>query len=81
MFCHNQNGEDIWVLGIVDNISKDFRLEITNQWNQQVLKKFITTYVETGNTIINEGWSEYNFINNMNGYIRDMHMHGVGILA
>ena len=78
LFCHNQNGEDIWVLGIVDNISKDFRLEITNQWNQQVLKKFITTYVETGNTIITEGWSGYNFNNNMHGYIRDMYIHGGG---
>ena len=35
---HNKNGEQIWALGIIDNLFKDFRLDLTYDRNQKTLK-------------------------------------------
>jgi len=41
LISHTKNGEQIWVLGIIDNLSKDFRLDLSLNRNQQILKKYI----------------------------------------
>ena len=55
LLSHTKAGEQIWVFGIIYNISKDFLLNLTLDRNQQTLKNFITSYVEPGNTIVNDG--------------------------
>ena len=52
LFCSDGNQIQIWVLGIIDNITKQYRLDISYHRNATILKTFITKYVERGNTII-----------------------------
>ena len=40
-----------FVIGIVDNMTKDFCVDISYKINEQFLKTFITKYEEQGNTI------------------------------
>ena len=78
LFSHTDNEDKIWVLGIIDNQTKDFRLNISLKRDQNVLKSFITIYVELGNTIITDGWSDYNFLGSMDNYSHDIHIHRGG---
>ena len=71
-------GQQIWVLGIIDNYSKDFRLNLTLDRNQETLKSFIARYVEPGNTIVTDGWQGYDFLSNTDDYRHDRHVHGRG---
>ena len=38
LLSHTNAGEHIWIMGIIDNISKDFRLNLTLDRNQETLK-------------------------------------------
>ena len=38
----------------------------------------MTRYIKTENIIITDGWIGYSFISSIPGYIREMHIHGVG---
>ena len=69
LFSHTDIGDKIWVLGIIDNQTKDFRLNISLKRDQNVLKSFITRYVEPGNTIITDGWSGYNFLGSLDNIV------------
>ena len=71
-------GEQIWILGIMDNNSKDFRLEAVKQRNSETLKTFILNNIECGNKIISDGWNGYTFINDLNVYDWEIHNHGAG---
>ena len=62
--------------GIIDNYSKDFRLNLTLEINQETLKSFITHYIEFGNTIATAGWFCYDFLLNNGDYHHDNHLHG-----
>ena len=55
-----------------------FRLNLTLDRNQEALKNFITCNVEPGNTIVNDGWSGYDFLSNNEDFIHDIHLHGGG---
>lgn len=79
LLSHTDNGDKIWVLGIIDNQTKEFRLNISLKRDQNALKSFITRYVEPGNTIIIDGWSGYNFLGNLDNYSHDIHIHCWGI--
>ena len=39
LFCSDGNQNQIWVLGIIDNITKKYRLDIAFQKNESILKK------------------------------------------
>ena len=39
------------------------------------MKEFITTHIESRNKIITDGWSGYSFIDDLQGYIREVHIH------
>ena len=56
------SNEQTWVIGIIDNEKKDFRLEITNIRNEEILKQIITTHIKPGNVVVTDGWSGYNFL-------------------
>lgn len=76
LFLTDKNGNQVWVVGAVDNITKDFRVDIAFRRNEVVLKTFITNYIEKGNKLITDGWNGYSFIDEMNGYSREVHIHG-----
>ena len=77
-FTSSLNGEPIWVLGAINNATKDFRLEAVKIRDSNILKLFITTYIERGNKIITDRWSGYSFLANEDGYDWDPHTHGAG---
>ena len=62
------NNNQIWVIGAINNLSKDFRVDIAYKRNSEVLKTFIERYIEKGNKIITDDWSGYSFNHNMEGY-------------
>ena len=41
LFIHTKSGKKVWVLGIVNNLNKDFRLETTIKRDALELEKFI----------------------------------------
>ena len=56
-FSHDINSESIWVLGITNNTTKDFRVVATKSMDTIHLKEFITRYISFGNKIIIDGWA------------------------
>lgn len=78
LFTHLKDGTQIWVIGIINNLTKDFRLEATKSRDAETLEKFLINYIQPGNTIICDGWSGYQFIDGLNGFTRITHNHGAG---
>ena len=77
MFCHDVNKDQLWVLGVCDNKSKDFRIVVCKNRNASTLKHFIKSIVPKGNNIICDGWKRYEWIEEANlGYVRYVHIHG-----
>ena len=48
LFNHGKNNTQIWILGIINNASKEFRLEATKTRDSSTLKKFVKKFVATG---------------------------------
>jgi len=67
----------VWLLGIIDNASKDFRLEAVFNRDEITIKSFISRNVEIGNNIVSDDWSSYDYLdNNFSGYSHIKHVHG-----
>ena len=72
-------GKQVWLLGIIDNSKKDFRLEASFKRDETTVKAFISKFVEKGNTICREGWHVYSFLGNPHsGYNHITHVHTSG---
>ena len=72
----------IWLLGIIDNETKNFRISPTIERDTSNLKAFITKHVERGNHIVTDGWNGYDFLDAPNsGYLRSRHIHGGGVFG
>lgn len=85
LFVTDENNNQIWVIGALNNLAKDIRIDISFKRNSEVLKIFIERYIEERNKLITDAWSGYSFIDNMEGYAREIHIHsnsdfGFGIL-
>ncbi len=52
----------IWILGIIETSTKKFHIEGTFQRNTDTLKKFISKFVKSGNTIIIYNWAGCNYL-------------------
>lgn len=77
----NKNNEAIWVIGVINNATKKFRLEFSKIRNEEILKKFIWLHIKPGNIIVSDGWSDYNFLSrNDSQYTHSIHNHGHGDL-
>ena len=78
LFGH-RNNKQIWILGAINNRTKDFRLEAVLSRDSETLKDFITTYVPRGSNIVTDSWMGYHFLDYPNsGYIHYSHNHGAG---
>lgn len=69
------NKDQLWVLGVCDNKTKDFRIAVCKNRNASTLKHFIKSLVPKGNNIICDGWRGYEWIDEANsGYVRYVHI-------
>ena len=55
LFSTDEENRQIWVIGAIDNITKDFRIDVSFNRNEEVLKAFLSRYIETGNYVITDG--------------------------
>lgn len=55
LFCSDGNQNEIQILGVINNITKQYRLDISYQRKASILKTSITKYVERGNTKVCNG--------------------------
>ena len=75
----HRNNRQIWLLGIINNTTKDFRIEGTYERTTSAIKKFITFNVKSGNNIITDGFTSYNFLDRIDsGYTHFKHDHSGG---
>ena len=75
----HKNGKQIWLLGIIYNSTKDFRMEGTYERATDCIQKFICCNLKKGNNIITDGFVSYNFLDRINsGYTHIKHIHGGG---
>ena len=51
------DGNQFWMIGIINNKDRDFQIEPTFTWNIADLKNFISKYVAKGNSICTNGWA------------------------
>ncbi len=49
------NGRQIYLIELTDNITKEFRYEFVENRDTNILKYFITSYVNKGNHIVTDG--------------------------
>lgn len=62
LFSHSNN-KQIWLIGIIDNKTKDFRSARDIFKRTICFKKNIIKYVKKGNCIVTLGFLAYNFLN------------------
>ena len=76
---NHYNGKQVWLIGICNNITKDFRIEASYKRDTEVLKEFINMYAEKNSFIITDVWPGYGFLDEQgSGYTRIKHIHGGG---
>ena len=47
LFTHTNNHTQIWVIGIINNRTKDFRLETSTTRNTSTMKKFLSKFISS----------------------------------
>jgi transposase-like protein len=78
LFVHINN-QQLWVVGIINNNSREIRLEIVENRSAETMKKIITTLIPKGNRIITDAAACYNWLNDPDsGYEHSVHNHGHG---
>ena len=55
LFVYDVNKTPLWVLGMTNNETKDFRIVVSKRRDQTALKEFITRYIPKGNNIVTDG--------------------------
>lgn len=60
VFCHIDGTQKIWVIGLINIHTYEFRLETVIERNSEIIK----FHVGTDNNIITDGWSAYDWLNN-----------------
>ena len=73
----NLNNELIWVLNMINTVTKNFLLVVTKVRDTEKIKSFVIRYIPPGNFIVINGWGSYTWLNNF-GYIRLEYNHGAG---
>lgn len=57
------NNIQIWLLGVVNNNNKQFRIVGTTSRDANAISKFIQKFIFPGNAIISDSWPRYNWLN------------------
>ena len=68
-FCKDVNGSHLWVIGAIENDTRDFMIILSRDRDANTIKKFITRFIPKGNKIVTDGWPSYDWLDNTNsGY-------------
>ena len=79
---NHKKGRQIWLLGVINNQSKEFRIEGTFNRDASTIAKFIQNYIEKGNTIVFDMWAGFHFLDDANsGYTHISNNHHNGIFG
>lgn len=80
LFLHDDEGNQIWVVGAIDITTKEIRLDVINQRNSANLKIFVINHIEAGSHIIHDGWRGYRFLDDVNSSVwtQEEHIHQGG---
>jgi len=77
LFCHFNGNRQIWLIGLINTNTHEFRIEAVYERNSEIMEKIIKHHVGEGNFIITDGWGAYSSMDNPNsGYHRIIHIHG-----
>ena len=76
MFLHDYNGQQEWVIGLIDIENKNIRLELVNQRTTEIIKKIIIHHIGKNNTIITDGWESYQWLSESD-YHHIVHVRGM----
>ena len=77
LFCHFNGNQQIWLIGLINTQTQDFKIEAVYGRKSDILEKIIKFHVSKGNNIITDGWPGYNWMNDSScGYHRIIHIHG-----
>ena len=75
LFVQEHDGTQEWVIGLIDIHTKNIRLELVHEGNNEIMKKIIQHHIGYTNTIINDDWEVYNWLREY-GYHHIVHIHG-----
>lgn len=78
MFTHLKDRTQVWILGIINNVTKNFVIQPTISRDSNTLKKFVKQFIQPGNILVNDCWAGYNFIRVSNNYKDISHNHSNG---
>ena len=78
LFIHDNNGDEIWVLGGIETKEEKIRLAITKVRNISTLENFVYENFKEGTHFTYDGLAGYNFLNNNINYTHERHNHGAG---
>ena len=81
LFIHDNNNEQICVLGGIETEEQIIRLAITKIRNTATLENFVYENFKEGTYFTLDVWAGYNFLDNNINYTRETHNHGREILA
>ena len=56
------NDNQFWLLGIINNETRDFLVEFSDSRSSDALKSFISKHVKKGNNISTDGWAGYDYL-------------------
>ena len=73
LFVHISSDEKIWIIGAKNNETSKIIIDVFK--NKDDMKTFIYKHIRGNNTIITDGWSAYNFLDDSN-YNHEVHIHG-----
>ena len=78
MFTHLKGGTQVWVLGIINNITKNFVIQASISRDSSTLKKFVKEFIQPENALVHDCWAGYNFIRESVDYEDISHNHSNG---
>ena len=78
LFVHDE-GNQILVIGLINNPTKEIRLSIAKGRRSETIKKIITENIPKGNIIIIDSALYYSWLNQpFSDYVHSVHNHGHG---
>jgi transposase-like protein len=71
------DGIKLWIVGAKNNITNNIRIDVFNTLTEEDVKLFIYNHIKPQNTIITDGLTSYNILNNIEcPYLHEFHIHG-----
>lgn len=77
-FVHD-NQKQIWIIGMINNPTREIRLEISENRNSSTIKKIILNLIPKGNNIVTDGFMCYRWLDDpFRDYEHSMHKNCQG---